>query len=178
MQRPVIRYMVIRAATLVDSAALAQVHVASWRAAYAHLLPAAVLAGLSVQERMHRWEQVLANTAHGMLVAVHADQVLGFAHTGASRDADGVARRIGELYALYVDPEHWGRGVGEQLWRAARQQLLIEEYPEATLWVLEGNQRARRFYEAAGLALDSGARQMISLFGNSLPEVRYRTLLA
>jgi len=169
---------VIRPATLADAAGLARLHVASWRAACRHLLPAEVLAGLSVEERTRQWEQSLVHAPRGTLVAIRGEAVLGFATAGPSRDADAPPRRVGELYALYVDPTHWERGIGVRLWRAARQWLLVEEYAEFTLWVLEANLRARSFYERAGLVLDHGARQLIDLHGTRLPEVRYRAELS
>jgi RimJ/RimL family protein N-acetyltransferase len=49
--------------------------------------------------------------------------------------------------------------------------LRKEGFRRVTLWVLEGNARARRFYEAAGLVPD-GARQLLEM-GTPVPEVRY-----
>ena len=42
-----------------------------------------------------------------------------------------------------------------------------------TLWVLEANTRARRFYEKAGFAPD-GTSKPADLFGVMLPKLRYR----
>jgi ribosomal protein S18 acetylase RimI-like enzyme len=167
---------VIRLAVMGDAAALAQVHVASWRAAYRHLLPAEVLAGLSEEERARRWEQILTQTPQGTLVAEAGGRVVGFASIGPNRDADA-APRSGELYALYVEPELWGRGIGLRLWNAALEALLVEDYVEVTLWVLEDNPRARAFYERAGLMLDPGGRQVVDVYGTPLPELRYRRRL-
>ena len=85
--------------------------------------------------------------------------MLGFASLGPSRDEHGV----GELYAIYVDPDEWSRGAGRALIERAEERL-AEEYAEATLWVLEDNPRARRFYEAAGWQPD-GARQSVERLG-------------
>ena len=98
-------------------------------------------------------------------------RTLGFASTGPSRDEPGV----GELYAIYVDPDEWSRGAGRALIARAEERL-AEEYAEATLWVLEDNPRARRFYEAAGWRTD-GARQAVERLGVSPPEIRYRKRL-
>jgi ribosomal protein S18 acetylase RimI-like enzyme len=98
--------------------------------------------------------------------------MLGFVSIGPSRDEEG----IGELYAIYVDPDEWSRGAGRALIARAERRL-AEEYTEATLWVLEDNPRARRFYEAAGWQTD-GARQTVVRLGVSPPEVRYRKRLA
>jgi len=169
--------MRIRPAVFADAAALGRVHVAAWRAAYRHLLPARVLDALSEEERARRWERILSTSADGTLVAEVDGGIAGFASIGASRDADAVPGGAGELYALYAVPEWWSRSVGWRLWSAARQLLLEAGFEEATLWVLEGNDRARRFYERAGLVLDPGAVQSVDLHGVTLPEVRYRCRL-
>ncbi len=50
------------------------------------------------------------------------------------------------------------------------------EYTHATLWVLEDNRRARRFYEAAGWHAD-GAAVEDTTGGASLNKLRYRRSL-
>ena len=62
-----------------------------------------------------------------------------------------------QLYALYVLPEEWGSGVGSGLHDAAVAGLR-ELGPEARLWVLEANTRARRFYEQRDWQLDGRER--------------------
>ena len=55
--------------------------------------------------------------------------------------------------------------------------LLIEAVvEEATLWVLEDNPRARRFYEAAGWEFDGG-REIFSRGGVDAWEIRYHKRL-
>jgi ribosomal protein S18 acetylase RimI-like enzyme len=157
----------IRPGTPDDAEAVARVQVRSWQAAYAHVLPAEALAGPSVERRAEQWR-----TWPPPLVAEVDGQIVGFVAVGAARDDDA----DGELYAIYVDPEHWGTGVGRGLIRAGERRLAELGYTDVVLWVLEDNPRARRFYEAAGWSHD-GSRQPIDLFGVSLPEVRYRKRL-
>ena len=63
----------------------------------------------------------------------------------------------GQLNALYVLPDAWGSGVGSGLHDAAIAKL-AELGPEARLWVLEENTRARGFYERRGWRLDGRER--------------------
>jgi GNAT superfamily N-acetyltransferase len=80
---------------------------------------------------------------------------------------------FGELLAIYVDPDHMGTGVGRLLIAAARERLRRVGVTSAALWVLDGNARARRFYERDGWRFD-GARRM-ETYGNApVDEVRYR----
>ena len=46
-------------------------------------------------------------------------EVLGLVNTGPSRDADGLSSTI-EIWAIYVAPEHWRRGVGSAVLMAIR----------------------------------------------------------
>ncbi len=54
------------------------------------------------------------------------------------------------LDGLYVRPEHWGRGLGRKLHDEVLDRLRASGSPRCQLWVLEGNNRARRFYERLG----------------------------
>ncbi len=108
------------------------------------------------------------------VVAVEQGVICGFATTGPSRDRD--VRDAREVLALYVDPDHWGSGVGRLLIDGARSRLGREGASEAVLWVLAGNERARRFYRADGWAPD-GSRRTKQIRGVAADEVRYRRAL-
>jgi hypothetical protein len=54
-----------------------------------------------------------------------------------------------------------------------RHDFAARAIPAMTLWVLDGNARARRFYERAGLVAD-GAAKHATFGGATLREVRYR----
>jgi ribosomal protein S18 acetylase RimI-like enzyme len=75
---------------------------------------------------------------------------------GESRDDD--ARGLGEVYALYVDPASHRGGVGRMLMAEARRRLTEDGFSEAILWVLQGNSRARSFYEGEDWSPDGTSR--------------------
>jgi GNAT superfamily N-acetyltransferase len=85
--------------------------------------------------------------------------------------ANGLAGRVGELYALYVTPAWWSTGTGRVLMGHALTSLQAEGYRRVVLWVLADNARARRFYERAGFAADGGTNVLAGLGG--VLEVRY-----
>ena len=168
--------MLIRRARLPDAAAMAIVHVESWRAAYVGLVPAVVLNELSVQARAASWTRILGDgEARGSRswVAVLEGRVVGFISAGPTRDADDHRGQVGEVYAIYLVPTAWGRGVGGELLRMAEDDLSERGYRAATIWVLAGNTRARRFYAQCGYEADGGA-QKESIGPAVLPSVRYR----
>jgi GNAT superfamily N-acetyltransferase len=164
---------VIRPATPADAEGIARVHVRTWQQAYAHVFPADELEAISLERRIDYWRPVLAGST-GVLVTEVGGEVAGFASVGSCRDADGEG--VGELFAIYVDPAHWGTGIGRDLGIAADDALRGLGFDEATLWVLEDNPRARRFYEAGGWRLDGGRRTGTHL-GVETVEVRYRKAL-
>ena len=160
----------VRRAVAGDAEDIAQVHVAAWQHAYRGILPDALLASLSVPARTASWRRQLAEPQDvATWVVRNADHpVRGFVAAGPSRDADAPAGTR-ELYSLYVHPDAWGTGLGSRLMATA-----LEVLPDAsTLWVLEANERARRFYARHGWRLD-GARRQESRRPAVLDEVRYR----
>jgi GNAT superfamily N-acetyltransferase len=85
-------------------------------------------------------------------------------------------RGHGELCALYVDPDRWGRGIGVALASAARARLFDLGFRNAILWVLVGNVRAERFYRIDGWAPD-GLRRTDLVWGVRVDEIRYQRTL-
>lgn len=163
-------YGVIRVATPADAFDVARVHVATWRAAYAGLVPAEVLAALSVPAAAAKWEGHLEDAATRTWVADAGGTVTAFASAGPSRDAD--TPEAGEVYAVYVYPGAQRAGTGRSLLGTALAWLAPRE---ATLWVLTANAAARAFYEACGFRPDGAARG-IDVGGAVVDEVRYRTV--
>jgi ribosomal protein S18 acetylase RimI-like enzyme len=154
--------IVIRPATPKDAEAVARVQIESWRGAYKHLFSDEQLAAISLAERTANWSR------WPPLVAEVDGDVVGFVAVGPAHDADA----DGELWAIYVRPDRWGMGIGRALIEAGEARLRELGHTSAVLWVFEDNPRARRFYEAAGWALDGAGRQA-ELFGMSAPAVRY-----
>jgi ribosomal protein S18 acetylase RimI-like enzyme len=161
----------VRHARVDDALALGLVHVRAWQAAYRGQMPDDYLDGLRAEERAAGWERGLRRdrARDPVLVAERDGCVVGFAVVGAAEDPRGA----GELYAINVDPDHWGTGAGRALLMAAQAELARLGYAEVVLWVLPGNHRARRFYEAAGWVVD-GAERSAEVQGVVVPEVRYR----
>ncbi|MFG1644197.1 GNAT family N-acetyltransferase [Amycolatopsis sp. NPDC049252] len=159
----------VRPATVEDAGAIGEIHVRSWQAAYDGLLPADFLAGISVGNRTAGWARTLRDG--GRVLVVEDPDVVGFAAFGPRRDEPGE----GELYAIYLRPEAWSRGLGRLLHEEVLASLTESGWPAAVLWVLATNERAKTFYERAGWALDGGTRTETIAGGTvSLEELRFR----
>lgn len=168
--------MFIRDARPDDAGVIADIRVASWRVAYAGLLPEGLLAGLSVEDGTANWSQALSSVRHdGAVLIVEQDGAqCGFAAFGPSRRQEPA---VGEIYAIYLRPEVWRQGLGSRLMAAAVGRLTEIGYRTATLWVVDTNDRARRFYEAMGWE-DTGRHKIDHAFGSPLSEVAYQLRLS
>jgi GNAT superfamily N-acetyltransferase len=150
---------------------MARVQVRSWQWAYRGLIAQDYLDGLEPQTWAGRY--TFGRVGIGLpstLVAVDGSAICGLATTGLCRDKD--LPNFGELMAIYVDPIQVGTGVGRALITAARERLCVV-FAQAALWVLDGNVRARLFYERDGWGFD-GTRRTRSYGEAPVHEVRYR----
>ncbi len=167
--------MRVRRAIAGDAPAIATVHVAAWRAAYVGQVPQEHLDGLDAASRVPSWQRTIAAAdwprAGAFVLVNDRDNVLGFAHVCPSRDGDAGAQ-VGELSAMYLAPQTWRKGGGSVLMIAALECMREAGFRSVTLWVLEGNQRARMFYEAFGFRADAGSAAL-NIGGAELTEVRY-----
>ena len=146
----------IRRARPEDADAIAAVHGAAWQESYVDLMPAEMLAALSVEERTKLWCRIMAVPDPMVEAAVFAacapdGRILGFGCCGRQR-ATGVVERgfDGEFQAIYVLRAAQHRGTGRALMAAMARDLACRGMVGAALWVLEGNAAARGFYEALG----------------------------
>jgi GNAT superfamily N-acetyltransferase len=160
--------MLVRAALAGDLLGAAEARVASWRTAFAGLVPQDFLDAMDAEAIAASWVESIAAGRSRMYVAVADDHVLGYAGIGPERDPQAPAD-TGELYALFVHPDHWGTGAGRALTDAALADLRRTGCTAVWLWVLEANTRGRRFYARYGFT-ETTDRTYSSL-GN-LPEIR------
>lgn len=164
----------VREMTEPDIKAVSAVRVSGWRYAYAGLMPQSHLDGLNPTEYAERRRAAFADpssTVTNLVVEGPDGAVVGWAAYGPAQDAEPGE---GELYALYARPDVIGTGVGRALLTEVLRRV---SHPAMRLWVLEGNVRARRFYERAGFRPDGGVL-VDEVDGFPVPEVRYRRAAA
>ena len=89
---------------------------------------------------------------------------------GKCRDEDKDAS-YGEIWGIYLLPEDWNKGIGSYFINWGLNELKKRGYKRVTLWVLEENVNARRFYEKIGFKHE-GTRKELDL-GKKLTELRY-----
>lgn len=140
----------IRAARPADAEGIAAVHVEAWRATYPGLVPSAVLVRLSRRAQTREWAAQLSrrNFAEWVVVAELGNgTIIGFGSCGEARSTG--LPQAGEVYTLYVSPEHQDRGIGRALLLCLFDLLVDRGLTSALVWVLAENP-SRFFYEAMG----------------------------
>ena len=164
--------MIIRPPARADARALAEAHVLAWQRAYAGIMPDDFLAGLDLDDAHARWAAQLESDPSKVLVAEAEGRARGFAMFGVTRDDE--ARQTGEIYAINIHPDWWRRGLGARLLAESLEAMGPLGFESVTLWVLEENASARRFYERQGWHHDGARKDEAPGRSPALPHLRYR----
>ena len=139
------------------------VHWQTWREAYDNLLPAEYQETMTLDRCRFFSQKYPENT----LIAMDGKKVVGFISYGNFRDE---AIQAGEIIALYVLKDYYGKGVSEQLMHAAF--VALDQFSEIYLWVLKDNKRAIAFYQKMGFTFD-GQEKILEL-GKPVKELRMK----
>ena len=137
------------------------VHWQTWREAYDDLLPADFQETMTLEKCRFLSQKYPENT----LIAMDGKKVVGFISYGNFRDE---TIQAGEIIALYVLKDYYGKGVSKQLMHAAF--VALDHVSEIYLWVLKDNKRAIAFYQKMGFSFD-GQEKILEL-GTPVKELR------
>lgn len=123
----------------------AYVHWKSWQETYPGLVGEDYLRALTLEKcenAAYRWRD-------NVLIAKDGGHVVGFSVFGECREEG--EENSGEVVAIYVLSEYYGKGIGAKLMRAALERL---PQKRIVVRVLKGNSRAIRFYKKFGFRFD------------------------
>ena len=134
----------------------------SWHETYTGLIDQEYLNQITVEKGV----KIAAAQKNHAMIALVDNQVIGLVGYGPYRDEDNL--KVGEIYAIYVLAQYQGEKVGYHLMNAAVEQL--SNYQKIVLWVLQGNDRAIRFYEKYGFRFDGMEKKI--LMGTEQTELR------
>jgi ribosomal protein S18 acetylase RimI-like enzyme len=169
--------IVIRSATEADVAPIAEIHAASWRDAYAHILTREFLSGSIATDRLAVWSQRLRDSPPTQLVNVALDPT-GHAQGFVCGYCD-VDPAWGSLVDnLHVRPQARGRGIGEQLFRSLAGEFSAKAFSSGLhLWVFEANVAGLRFYERlGGRVVEKGRSKIPAAGGKAVLRVHWPTV--
>lgn len=148
-----------------DAAAIGRVYCEGWKAAYDGLMPAFFLDALTPENCAPKPDHIAPDRR---LVAEVDGGVVGTVTFGKGREDASLA----EIQSIYVLPDFWAKGQGSALFRAVVERAKAQGYPGLYVWTLEGNLRAKAFYEHMGMTATGETREF-EIAGAYLPEVRY-----
>jgi hypothetical protein len=171
----------IRRARTSDAASIGAVHVATWRSAYAGILPDRFLARMSVPRQAAHYDAAIRSAAAVFVAAASGtdvppgsgSRIVGFATAGRARaggDIGGQRLAEGEVETLYVLDDWRDRGVGRKLMRAAGAHLAEAGCKSCCVWVLRDNP-SRWFYQRLGGK--PVAEAMIQFAGQKVPQIAF-----
>lgn len=166
----------VRPATMRDAKAVAEVHALSAKAAYDGILSEDDLRVLAPASREAKWREAIEFSEPQVHVVTHAGEIVGFVGFDRSRDPK-TPPTTGEIWAIYVKPEHWGKGAGVALWDAAREGLAEEGCTTVTIWVPLRNDRAMRFHELAGFKREMKTAKTTALGTVRVEEIRLKRVV-
>ena len=140
-----------------DANALAYIQTESWKAAFAGILDAEMLAKCTDIDRATAMYQRLLdeNKGNGYLLTVN-EKPHCIAYWDAARDPEFAGKA--ELICIHSLPDNWHKGFGSQMMDFVLDDIKKDGYSEVVLWVFRDNLRARAFYEAKGFILKGTAR--------------------
>lgn len=163
--------LTIRPARVEDAAAMARVHVDTWRTTYPGIVSAEHLANLSYERSEQRWREHLTNPGAQMdfTALTPSGEVVGIASGGPVREP--LEHYDGELYGLYIRQAWQGGGLGRRMLTVMAQHLAGRGFQSMILWVLKDNLAARGFYEKLGGRLSG--EEGVSIGGQQLLKVAY-----
>lgn len=133
--------MTIRRMTESDSKAIGELYTAAWKEGYKGLLPQKYLDELT-PDKINR---VIDD---GSFVILDGGRIVGHCHARAADEPE--MRGWGEIHTMYVHPDYWRKGYGTAVFKRAEDWLYERGFDDVYLYVLEGNERAERFYKAQG----------------------------
>ncbi|HET8970648.1 MAG TPA: GNAT family N-acetyltransferase [Candidatus Nanopelagicales bacterium] len=165
----------VRPARETDAPAVAATTLAAWRASYAELLPAEVLAGLDLADATNSWRAAIREPGeHRLLVACAGPSVVGYVLV-APDGGPGA-----QLVELVVRPDQQRRGHGSRLLSAAVTGLREDGVTSVVAWTDSEDAARASFLTSAGFAAD-GTSRTLDLDGTgttTVRQLRWSALLA
>ena len=162
----------IREARPENAKDIAKIHIKSWRHAYKGIVHQSYLeSGLDLADREKRWQENLSAGGKGTFLAFTGSKLLGFSTVGKSR-SDQYPDYY-ELYAIYLDPDYIGRGIGKTLFQHCLRHVVMQGGTKIFLNVFCDNIIGRNFYERLGGAPISQSEKELTIDGHKYWEMKY-----
>ena len=157
-------------ADIKDCDSLGLIQSESWKEAYKGIVPNSVLKDMTPENCSKKFNFLFSNESGKVALIKDENQIRGFICFGPNRDED-LNSSYGEIWGVYLLPTFWGQGIGTQLSSWAMKELQKMGFHEVSLWVLEENINARKFYKKMGFINDGKIKEVF--FDKKLNVCRY-----
>ncbi len=145
---------------------ISNIYESSWKYTYKDIIPQHFLESIP----KGKWAGSITKEGMHSLVMTEQGRIIGTATFCQSRWAQ--YPDYGEIVSIYFLPDCIGKGYGRHLLNRCTEELNRIGFQKILLWVLEDNQRARRFYEKNGFRCTGEYRNDV-IGGKPLREVLY-----
>jgi len=156
-----------------DLPQIAKLHFLAWLEAYSDLVHPDILNAVTVESRLSAWKNWFEPGNQDLHVLQHENKIRGFIRTSPARNRKDPPANFAELTHLYLHPSKLSSGSGHRLFQFATSICEGKGYIGMLLWTIEGNTRARRFYEAHGMRADGARDDEPDWLGEGVYELRY-----
>jgi ribosomal protein S18 acetylase RimI-like enzyme len=157
-------------AKIEDARILGEIHSQSWKVTYKGIVPNEILDNITIEKREKYFEKALEQGWEEDVIIFEDGIAAGLICIGKCRDEDK-DHDYGEIWGIYLLPQFWNMGIGTELINWGINELGSRGYKKVSLWVLEENFNARRFYEKIGFKHDGTVKEIN--IGKNLNEYRY-----
>lgn len=145
--------MIIREFTKDDIDACAALHKSSCRESEKGIIFDEDLDRYDDDHFIENWTEWSGYKETSIFVAEDNNQIIGFVMFGKVKtrppfDKGIVPKFGGEIYALYIHPDHFRQGVGKALFLKACEELTTQKITSMILWAMKKNKRACGFYDS------------------------------
>lgn len=145
---------IVRHAVPLDAHGIQRTRILTWRQAYWDIVDRDFLTSLDIEDASERARQRMTDELLGIvppnfrLVAELEGEVVGFCVCGVKPDAPLEGTWF--MYALYVHPEHQGKGIGKALLETVKKEGRRRRHSRMTFGVFSDNEASKKFYFAQG----------------------------
>ncbi len=163
---------VLRNANINDIEGLAVASTNCLNEIFCNVLSDEALESFTLQKAVKKWRNEFVDQTGDadkaiLLIENESGNIVGYSVCGLAKAMSKNVLGDGEIFSLYVEPDHQGYGLGKALMLANARWLISRGLFSGGIWLPEANELGRRFCEDLG-AREEGARTK-NVMGQSIP---------
>lgn len=155
-------------AGMCDLEDMVRIHCESWKHAYKGIISDDFIQRKN-QSRREKWADILSGENKKHYIIRQNGTAIGMVSIDFPREA--AEADTYEIFGLYILPEYERMGYGSETVAFIEEKIRNMGYKKISLWVLEPNIAARRFYEKLGFTPDG--TEKLSYYDKPINLIRY-----